>query len=116
MFNKGKVTLKFFLYFVAAIFLCLGVYIFINYDSITIMEGPQKQQTVVEGDSSQTEESLKKAIDEKVTEPCERESFWAKYDIWGDTSTIYTPSDDDEAAKKKMNGSKSCDELSEDNK
>ena len=64
------------------------------------MEGPQKQQTVVEGDSSQTEESLKKAVDEKVTEPCESESFWAKYDIWGDTSTVYTPSDDDEAARK----------------
>ena len=115
MFNKGKIALKYFLYFVAAILLCVCVYIFIKYVPITYVEGPQKPQIVVERDSSQTEESLKKATDTKTAEPCEDESFWAKYNIWGDTGTVYRPSESDEAATKKMDESISCDESFEHN-
>ena len=116
MFNKGRITLKPFLYFVAAIFLCVCVYAFIKYVPITYVEGPQQHQIVVEDDSPQAEELLKKAIDKKATVPCEDESFWAKYDIWGDTSTVYAPSESDEATTKKMDESISCDEPSEHNK
>ena len=110
MFNKGKITLKFFLYFVAAIFLGLCVYAFIEGVTVITVENPY----AVEQGSTETEGPLKKAIDKKSTVLCDVESFWAKYNVWGDTDVVYAPSENDEAAEKKVDENISCDEPFED--
>jgi len=103
--------LKVFLYFVAAIFLGLCVYAFVEGVTVVTVENP----LAVELDSNEAEGALK-VIDGKVTAPCEEESFWAKYNVWGDIGSVYTPTDSDEAVSKKVDESISCDEPSALNK
>jgi len=87
------------LYLVAAIFLCAGVYAFIQYVPISYERVPY---------SVETDGPLKKAIDKKSTVLCDVESFWSKYNIWGDTDAVYGPPENDEAAKMKTDESVSC--------
>jgi len=89
------------LYLVAAIFLCVCVYAFIQYVPISYERVPY---------SAETDGPLKKAIDKKLTVLCDVESFWSKYNIWGDTDAVYGPPENDDAAEMETDESVDCDE------
>lgn len=96
------------IYLVAAIFLSVCVYAFIQYVPISYKTVPVEQASVdVDG-------PLKKAIDKKTTLFCDIESFWSKYDIWGDTDTVYgsaqSGEEHDEATEHTADEDVSCDE------
>gem|GEM_PF-2400875 len=102
--------MKPFLYFVGAIFLAACVYAFIQYVPISYEVGSQQSQIVDEQGSAETEGPLKKAIDKNSTVLCEIESFWSKYNVWGDTDTVYGPAENDETADNKVDENIRCDE------
>ena len=74
--------MKFFLPIIALLALLLCVYAFI--EGVEVV-------TVKNEVGTQTDGPLKQAIDKRTTLFCKIESFWAKYDIWGDTDTVYRP-------------------------
>jgi len=94
------------LYLVAAIFLCAGVYAFIQYVPISY----ERVSYSVEQASIEADGPLKKSIDKESTVLCEIESFWSKYDFWGNTDVVFTSAVKDEAAEKKVDENVSCDE------
>jgi len=98
--------LKTVLYSVAVILLCAGVYAFIQYVPISYERVPYS----VEQTSAEADGPLKKSIDQTSTLLCDLESFWSKYDIWGDTDAVFTSASKDKAAETKMDENVSCDE------
>ncbi|EGG98431.1 hypothetical protein imdm_12 [gamma proteobacterium IMCC2047] len=74
--------MKFFLPTIALLVLLLCVYAFI--EGVEVV-------TVKNEVGTQTDGPLKQAIDKRTTLFCKIESFWAKYDVWGDTDTVYRP-------------------------
>lgn len=98
--------MKAFLYFVAAIFIGLCVYAFV--EGVTVITVEQQQQAA-EG-ASLVEES-----DTATAKPCEEEGgFWAEYNVWGNTDTLYGPAESTEAVEGSVDENISCDELFED--
>jgi len=104
MANQGKMTLKLFFYFLAAISIAVCVYAFVEGVTVITVENPH----------AEPEGPLKKAIDKKSTVLCEIESFWSKYNFWGDTDTVYAPAENNEAAENKVDESIGCVEPLED--
>lgn len=74
--------MKFFLSTITLLVLLICAYAFIEGVEVVTV----KNEVV-----TQTDGPLKQAIDKRSTLFCKIESFWAKYDIWGDTDTVYRP-------------------------
>jgi len=102
--------LKPFFYFLAVISIAVCVYAFVEGVTVMTVENPHAAEEV----TSETEGPLKKAIDKNSTVLCEIESFWSKYNVWGDTDTVYGPAEHDEAVENKVDESIGCDEPLED--
>ncbi len=110
LFNKGKIVLKSFLYFFGAIFLAACIYAFIQSVPISYEVDVQQSQIVTEQVGAKTQGPLKSAIDKKSTVLCEIESFWSKYNVWGDTDKVYTSTENDGADEKEVNGNNGCEQ------
>ena len=107
MFNKGKTILKAFLYFVAAISIGLCVYAFV--EGVTVITVESQQQQAAEDAIALVEKS-----DTETAKPCEEAGFWATYDVWGDTDTLYGLGKSEDAAEGNADKNISCDEPFED--
>lgn len=83
--------------FVALVFIGLCLMAYFNYNSGTNVESPQ------------SEGPLKSSL-ETTAEPCQPKSFWEEYDIWGDTDTIYAPSDEADESKPGNETPADCEE------
>lgn len=101
-------TLKFFLYFVAAISLAVCVYAFV--EGVTVITVEDQQKIAAEQGSAEAERPPEMVVEGKSTEPCESESIWTTYNIWGDTDSIYRASENGPEAETKVEESVSCEE------